>query len=409
MQAALVAALADKDGSFAADEAFARVREELRAFDGVTPLDPPATFQGTLREYQREALGWFSYLRRFGFGGCLADDMGLGKTVQVLAMLDARRVDRAGPSLVVVPRSVVYNWATEAAKFAPELRVHLHDGARRIPAGDHFADYDVVVTTYGLLRRDAEALAKVDFDYVILDEAQTIKTARSTASKAARALRARHKLALTGTPVENHLGELASLLDFLDPGVLGATGALTHLSPGSRVLDEDTRDLLGKAIRPFFLRRTKKQVAKELPDRVEQTLSCTLDPTHRRLYDELRDHYRTSLGPPHRERRVGQIVGARPRGTAATAAGRLPSGARRQDASRRVEREARDLARAARERPRRGAKVARLLAVHELALARTRRASTRPASRTSISTARRATGRSGSSAFRAIPNAPFFF
>jgi SNF2 family DNA or RNA helicase len=222
--------------------------------------------------------------------------MGLGKTVQVLAMLDARRVDHAGPSLVVVPRSVIYNWSSEAAKFAPELHIHLHDGARRLPAGDHFADHDVVLTTYGLLRRDAEALSKIDFDYVILDEAQTIKTARSAASKSARGLRARHKLALTGTPVENHLGELASLLDFLDPGLLGATGALTHLSPGSRQLDDDTLDLLGKAIRPFFLRRTKKQVAGELPDRVEQTLSCTLDPTHQRLYDELRDHYRTSLG-----------------------------------------------------------------------------------------------------------------
>jgi superfamily II DNA or RNA helicase len=296
VQAALVAALADRDGSVAADEAFVVAREELRAFDGVTPLDPPPTFRGTLRGYQREALGWFSYLRRFGFGGCLADDMGLGKTVQVLAMLDARRVDRAGPSLVVVPRSVIYNWASEAAKFAPELRVHLHDGARRLPAGDHFADHDVVLTTYGLLRRDAAALATIEFDYVILDEAQTIKTARSAASKSARALRARHKLALTGTPVENHLGELASLLEFLDPGLLGATGALTHLSAGARQLDDDTRELLGKAIRPFFLRRTKKQVASELPDRVEQTLSCTLDPTHQRLYDELRDHYRTSLG-----------------------------------------------------------------------------------------------------------------
>jgi superfamily II DNA or RNA helicase len=296
VQAALVAALADKDGSVAADDAFVSAREELRLFDGVTPNDPPETFRGTLREYQREALGWFSYLRRFGFGGCLADDMGLGKTVQVLAMLDARRADRAGPSLVVAPRSVIYNWSSEAAKFAPELRVHLHDGARRLPAGDHFGDHDVVLTTYGLLRRDADALAKIEFDYVILDEAQTIKTARSAASKSARALRSRHKLALTGTPVENHLGELASLLDFLDPGLLGATGALTHLSPGARHLDDDTRELLGKAIRPFFLRRTKKQVAKELPDRVEQTLSCTLDPTHQRLYDELRDHYRTSLG-----------------------------------------------------------------------------------------------------------------
>ncbi len=236
-QTGLVAALAERDASgggnevVALDPAFEKAREQLRLFDGITPREPAASFHGTLRDYQKRALGWFAYLRQFGFGGCLADDMGLGKTVQVLALLDAHRAERSGPSLVVAPRSLLYNWANEAARFAPELRVHVHDGAGREAAAERFHAHDLVLTTYGVLRRDAEALAKVTFDYVVLDEAQAIKTARSAAAKAAHALVARHKLALSGTPIENHLGELASLLDFLNPGVLGVSSALSRPPP----------------------------------------------------------------------------------------------------------------------------------------------------------------------------------
>ena len=298
-QAGLVAALADgdagRDKAVALDAAFEKARDQLRLFDGLEPREPPPSFRGTLRDYQKRALGWFAYLRQFGFGGCLADDMGLGKTVQVLALLDAHRGERNGPSLVVAPRSVLYNWASEAARFAPELRVHVHDGAGREVTEERFREQDLVLTTYGLLRRDAEALAKVTFDYVVLDEAQAIKTARSASAKAAHGLVARHKLALTGTPIENHLGELASLLDFLNPGVLGASSALAHLAPGSRKLDDESREMLARGIRPFFLRRTKQEVAPELPARVEQTIYCELEPEHRRHYDELLAHYRRSL------------------------------------------------------------------------------------------------------------------
>jgi superfamily II DNA or RNA helicase len=297
VQTALVAALLDGEPGASFDEAFSKARAELDAFVGVTPRDPPRTLRGTLRDYQRHGLGWFEALRRFGFGGCLADDMGLGKTVQVLAMLDARRQERPrpGPSLVVAPRSVLANWASEAARFTPKLRVLLHDGTDRKTPGDHFAEHDLVLTTYGLLRHDALALARVDFDYVALDEAQAIKTARTASAKAARALRSRHRLALTGTPLENHLGELASLLDFLNPGVLGTAGALASLAQGSRRVDPETRDLLARAVRPFFLRRTKREVAPELPDRVEQKVECQLPTEQRRLYDELHVHYRESL------------------------------------------------------------------------------------------------------------------
>ncbi len=278
------------------DALFGRAREELRRFEGIEPGDPPPGFVGTLRGYQRDGLGWLEFLRRFGFGGCLADDMGLGKTVMVLAVLDARREQGAKkPSLVVVPRSLVFNWKQEAARFTPTLRVLDHTGAIRRPTGDHFGDYDLVITTYGTLRRDALHFKDTEFDYVVLDEAQAIKNASTESAKAARLLRGEHRLVLSGTPVENHLGELWSLFEFLNPGMLGAASALRLDGVAGRNPDEDTRALLARALRPFILRRTKAQVARELPARVEQTVYCELEPAQRRLYDELREYYRRSL------------------------------------------------------------------------------------------------------------------
>ena len=162
------------------DEGFARARERMQRFAGVEPEDPPPTFQGTLREYQRQALGWMRFLREFGFGGCLADDMGLGKTVMVLAMLEGRRLDTTRPhrpSLIVLPRSLLFNWMSEAARFAPGLRVLDFAHADRHSAMDAIAHADLVLTTYGTLRRDVPALQQHHFDYVALDEAQAIKNA----------------------------------------------------------------------------------------------------------------------------------------------------------------------------------------------------------------------------------------
>ncbi len=302
VQAALLDAwLADEPAT--CDEAFERARERLRGFAGVEPAQAPPGFRGALRPYQHAGLGWLHFLRDFGFGGCLADDMGLGKTVQVLALIEARRElrerrpkEKLPPSLVVVPRSLVFNWLAEAAHFAPRLRVLDHTGAGRSRDGDPFAGCDLVLTTYGTLRQDVAALRKVEFDYVILDEAQAIKNADSQTAKAARLLRGRHRLALSGTPVENHLGELWSLLEFLNPGILGASSTLSAHSEELRDPAPETRKLLARALRPFILRRTKEQVAPELPAKVEQTLYCELPPKQRRLYDELRDHYRSSLG-----------------------------------------------------------------------------------------------------------------
>jgi superfamily II DNA or RNA helicase len=278
------------------DALFARARDELRRFDSIAPADPPEGFTGRLRGYQREGLGWLHFLRQFGFGGCLADDMGLGKTVMVLALLEARRAEgRKKPSLVVVPRSLIFNWKAEAARFAPELSVLDHTGVGRRAGGEHFGDHDVILTTYGTLRRDVAALKDVELDYAILDEAQAIKNASTDAAKAARLLRADHRLALSGTPVENHLGELWSVFEFLNPGMLGTASALGLDAANGKSPDESTRTLLAGALRPFILRRTKAQVAPELPARTEQTVYCELEPLQRRLYDELRDHYRSAL------------------------------------------------------------------------------------------------------------------
>lgn len=278
------------------DETFERARERLHAFEGISPVDPAPSFVGTLRQYQREGLGWLYFLREFGLGGCLADDMGLGKTVQVLALLDALRgasanVTRARPSLIVVPRSLVFNWLREAERFTPELRVLDYSVARKRPGRIDIKAVDVVLTTYGMLRSDIAELSRIDFEYAILDEAQAIKNANTASAKAARVIRARHRLALSGTPIENHLSELWSLFEFLNPGMLGASttfGLMAELAADAPPEDASaSREMLKRALRPVILRRTKQQVAPELPERVEQTLYVDMEPAQRGFYMQL--------------------------------------------------------------------------------------------------------------------------
>lgn len=315
-QAALLDALlaAQETDHVKVDRQFARLRERLRSFDGIQPREAPESFVGELRPYQRAGLGWLHFLDEFGFGGCLADDMGLGKTVQILAWLEQRRRQRldkrgrkrrdASPStsIVVVPRSLVFNWLEEAKRFTPELRLLNYTGLERRGAMEQFGDHDLVVTTYGTLRRDITKLRELEFDCTILDEAQAIKNADSQAAKACRLLRAQRRLAVTGTPVENHLGELWSLFEFLNPGMLGRHDRLSNLLSsgrnGKRPDADDTREdvaLLARALRPFMLRRTKGQVLTELPPKSEQTLYCELEGDQRAKYDELREHYRQTL------------------------------------------------------------------------------------------------------------------
>jgi superfamily II DNA or RNA helicase len=296
-QAGLLDALLAAQPGIRVDEAFEKARASLHQFEGVTALDAPPGFRGELRPYQCEGLGWLDYLQKFGFGGILADDMGLGKTVQVLAFLQRRRQRRQakGPALAVVPRSLVFNWVQEATKFTPRLNVLDYTGPNRHGLRAQFADYDLIVTTYGTLRTDIAELTPIEFDYVILDEAQAIKNADSQAAKASRVVRGRHRLAMSGTPIENHLGELWSIFEFLNPGMLGSNPVFRRHTSGGGALEDEDRGLLAKALRPFILRRTKAQVVKDLPEKLEQTLHCDMEPAQRKVYEQLRAHYRTAL------------------------------------------------------------------------------------------------------------------
>ncbi len=298
-----------------------KARRRLERFERIEPVDAPEGFCGELRPYQRDGLAWMLFLRAIGLGGILADDMGLGKTIQALAYLAthapaySRGAARTRPDLVVVPRSLLFNWIDEAARFTPELRTVEHVGNSRQRRAETLADYDVIVTTYGTLRRDIELLSNLAFDTVILDEAQAIKNFATRTAKAVRVLRADHRLALSGTPIENHTGELRSIFEFLNPGMLGpapkrrgkkrrATNEANG-SPGTApdIAGASTADpeleaeqaFLRKVLGPFILRRTKGRVAKELPARTEQTLFCDLSPRQRSTYEEIRRYYRASL------------------------------------------------------------------------------------------------------------------
>lgn len=294
-QAALLDALLATLESVDYDRKFLDLREQFRTFGGVEGAVEPEGFRGVLRGYQKEGLGWLIFLREFGFGGCLADDMGLGKTIQLLAALQQRRAEAGErrPSLIVVPKSLIFNWKEEAGRFTPQLSVLEYAGLERAPLREQFCRYDIVLTTYGTLRRDIMFLKDHRFDYVVLDEAQTIKNAGSQIAKASRLLQGEHRVALSGTPIENHLGDLWSIFEFLNPGMLGRSSVFKLYAADSG--DEDSRRLLAQALRPFILRRTKRQVAAELPEKIEQTIHCRMGKEQRRLYEEMRDHFRSSL------------------------------------------------------------------------------------------------------------------
>lgn len=298
-QAGLLDALLTAQPDVDVDEKFRTAREKFRSFKGVAAAKPPKGFTGELRPYQAEGLGWLKFLREFGFGGCLADDMGLGKTVQVLAMLAERAGNRPKDapraSLVVVPKSLVFNWKAEAERFAPKLLVLDHTGPEREKDTAFIAGHDIVLTTYGILRNDFVYLKDIPFDYGILDESTAIKNAGSESAKACRLINAKNRLAMSGTPIENHLGELWSLFEYLNPGMLGRATAFQRIGGMGRGADVDSREILTRALRPYILRRTKDQVARDLPEKTEQTVFCELEPKQRKAYDELKEFYRQSL------------------------------------------------------------------------------------------------------------------
>jgi superfamily II DNA or RNA helicase len=265
---------------------------KLAQFQSIAPVAPPRGLQATLRPYQVQGLAWLQFLREYGLNGILADDMGLGKTVQALAHIliekEAGRLDR--PALVVCPTSLVPNWKAEAARFAPDLRVHVSHGLRRKASFDRMSAHDIVITTYPLLARDKDMLLGQRFHLAILDEAQQIKNAQTQAARVVTQLQAEHRLCLTGTPLENHLGELWSLFHFLMPGFLGDSKAFRQLyrTPIEKQGDELRRASLVRRLRPFILRRVKEQVAAELPAKTEIVVPIELEGAQRDLYETVR-------------------------------------------------------------------------------------------------------------------------
>ncbi len=264
----------------------------LKDFTGVAPVAVPDDFAAELRPYQREGLNWLQFLRDYELGGILADDMGLGKTVQTLAhiLVEKREGRLDGPSLVVCPTSLVPNWRAEAARFAPGLKVvSLHGPDRAARFGD-LDGADLALSTYPLLLRDEDALLERDWHLVILDEAQTIKNPAAKATQIACKLKARHRLCLTGTPVENHLGEVWSQFAFLMPGLLGDHKRFTRVfrTPIEKKNDGERRSLLARRLRPFILRRLKTEVAAELPEKTEITTRIELAGDQRDLYETVR-------------------------------------------------------------------------------------------------------------------------
>jgi superfamily II DNA or RNA helicase len=277
---------------FHGPQSISALAERLKASQGVQEIEPPQGFKLALRDYQRVGLSWLQYLREHDLAGILADDMGLGKTAQTLAhlLLEKEEGRLTQPALVVLPTSLIANWKNEAARFAPDLKVLSLYGQERKQLFARIPHCDMVLTTYPLLWRDGEALQQYTYHFLILDEAQMVKNTRSKSAHMVRQLKAKHRLCLTGTPLENHLGELWAQFDFLLPGFLGDNKSFTRLwrNPIEKQGDVLRRDLLARRLRPFILRRRKDDVATELPPKTVIVRTVEFSGAQRDLYETVR-------------------------------------------------------------------------------------------------------------------------
>ena len=279
-----------------------RKLKKLANFEEIEEIDIPKAFHGILRPYQKAGYDWFHFLRKYNFGGCLADDMGLGKTVQTLALLqkvkeDNQEIGVHTTSLIIMPTSLVYNWMNEAKKFAPKLKIHAHTGTFRNKDIEIFSNYDVVITTYGITRVDIELLKTFFYEYIILDESQNIKNPASKSFKSVKTLKSKHKLILSGTPVENTVNDLWTQMSFINPGLLGSQSLFytEFVIPIEKKKDEEKASKLQALIKPFVLRRTKTQVATELPPKTENLFYCQMSEEQKEYYEEIKSEYRNEL------------------------------------------------------------------------------------------------------------------
>ncbi len=272
--------------------------EKLRDFEKIEEATVPKKFKGKLRPYQKSGFNWLKFLNNYKFGGCLADDMGLGKTVQTLVLLQSlKEKGEEIPSLLVMPTSLIYNWELEAKKFTPKLKVYNYTGTNRIKDVELFKDYDLVLTSYGITRLDINVLKETIFNYVILDESQTIKNPNSNISKCVKMLNSKNKLILTGTPLENSTMDLWSQMTFINPGLLGNQTFFKNefLYPIEKQNDESKTKKLYSIIKPFILRRHKSQVATDLPAKVESIKYCTMTAMQEKHYDEVKSFFRNKI------------------------------------------------------------------------------------------------------------------
>ena len=272
------------------NESFRQLHEKLKGFNSIEPVKSPPSLKGVLRDYQHKGLDWLEFLKGFRFGGILADEMGLGKTLQVLALI--KNLADAGerlPCLVVCPTTLVWNWQAEVNKFVPDLKVVVPQGPQRRAQIEGIKDGDLVITSYGLLRRDAVYYEKISFNYMILDEAQNIKNRNTQNARMSKKIQSRYRLVMTGTPMENSIADLWSIFDFLMPGFLGGYERFRNRYelPILRDQNKQVLEMLGRKIKPFMLRRLKKEVIKELPERIEQVSFCELEPTQYKCYEQM--------------------------------------------------------------------------------------------------------------------------
>jgi superfamily II DNA or RNA helicase len=267
-------------------------------FSSITAVQVPESLHGELRDYQKQGLNWLNFLDEFGFGGCLADDMGLGKTIQVIAfILLQREKGKRAANLIVVPATLIFNWQAEIARFAPSLKVHTIYGAERVKHTAAFDAYDIVLTSYGTLLYDVKHLKEYVFNCVFLDESQTLKNPTTQRYKSVALLKSRSKVMLTGTPLENNTFDLYGQLSLACPGLLGSKQFFKeqYAMPIDKFKDTRKSMELQKRVSPFILRRTKRQVATELPDKTEMVIYCEMGEEQRKVYDSYKTEYRDFL------------------------------------------------------------------------------------------------------------------
>ena len=270
----------------------------LRGFNRIKEIDPPQRLAHILRPYQVAGYHWINYLSEVGWGGILADDMGLGKTVQALSFLQFYRdTHDALKAIVVCPTTLMFNWENEIKKFTPDLTYHIHHGADRSRNKEGFKGHNVIITTYGTLRSDIKLLTEIHFDYVILDESQAIKNPQSKVTKAAGLLISKNRLCMSGTPLQNNTFDIYAQMNFLNPGMLGSVEYFRNefATPIDKFGEQDRKEHLKKLLYPFILRRTKEQVAKDLPEKTETILFCEMQAEQREIYEAFRMDYRNKI------------------------------------------------------------------------------------------------------------------